>query len=98
MASSGPVTLPWDSTKVSNGPQTLKATVRDPSGAVGSTTISVNVQGNGPAPLTASFSSPAAGATVSGTVSVGMVASGGTAPYTYALTIDGAQVTSGASA
>src|SRR5438105_3835536 len=93
--SSGPVTLPWDSTKVSNGPQTLKATVRDPNGAVGSTTISVNVQNADG--LSASFTSPDPGATVSGTVSVGMAASGGTAPYTYTLTIDGTQVTSSGS-
>src|SRR5205807_1752845 len=93
--SSGPVTLPWDSTKVSTGPQTLKATVRDPNGAIGSTTVSVNVQNAGG--LSASFTSPAPGATVSGTVTVGMAASGGTAPYTYTLTIHGAQVASGAS-
>src|SRR5438132_12546335 len=47
--------------------------------------------------LTASFTSPTQGATVSGTVTVTMAASGGTAPYTYTLTIDGAQVASGAS-
>ncbi len=93
--SSGPVTLAWDSTKVSTGPQTLKATVRDPNGATGSTTILVNVQNAGG--LSASFTSPAPGATVSGTVTVGMAASGGTAPYTYTLAIDGTQVTSGAS-
>jgi hypothetical protein len=93
--SSGPVTLAWDSTKVSTGPQTLKATVRDPNGATGSTTILVNVQNAGG--LSASFTSPAPGATVSGAVTVGMAASGGTAPYTYTLAIDGTQVTSGAS-
>jgi len=93
--SSGPVTTPWDSTKVSTGMQTLKATVRDPSGAVGSTTISVNVQNSGG--LTASFTSPAEGATVTGTVTVTMAASGGTAPYTYTLTIDGTQVASSGS-
>src|SRR6267143_169041 len=93
--SSGPVTLAWDSTKVSTGPPPLKATVRDPNGATGSTTISVNVQNAGA--LSASFTSPAPGATVSGTVTVGMAASGGTAPYTYTLTIDGTQVASGAS-
>jgi hypothetical protein len=93
--SSGPVTLAWDSTKVSTGPQTLKATVRDPNGATGSTTISVNVQNAGG--LSASFTSPAPGATVSGTVTVGMAASGGTAPYTYTLTIDGTQVASSGS-
>src|SRR6267142_2798306 len=92
--SSGPVTLAWDSTKVSTGPQTLKATVRDPNGATGSTTILVNVQNAGG--LSASFTSPAPGATVSGTVTVGMAASSGTAPYTYTLTIDGGQVASGA--
>jgi hypothetical protein len=91
--SSGPVSIPWDSTRVANGPQTLKATVRDPGGTVGSTAIAVTVQNAGSA-LSAGFSTPAAGATVSGTVSVGMTASGGTAPYTYTLTIDGAQVAS----
>jgi hypothetical protein len=95
--SSGPVTLPWDSTKVANGTQPLKATVRDLAGAVGSITISVNVQNSGPGPLGASFSTPAQGATVSGTITVGMTASGGTAPYTYTLTIDGAQVASSGS-
>jgi galactose oxidase-like protein/glyoxal oxidase-like protein/PKD domain-containing protein/Big-like domain-containing protein len=54
------------------------------------------VPGSGPAPLTAGFAAPANGATVSGTISVSMTASGGTAPYTYTLTIDGAQVSSGA--
>src|SRR5207237_97090 len=92
---SGPVTLAWDSTKVSSGPQTLKATVRDPNGATGSTTVSVNVQNAGG--LSASFTAPAQGATVSGTVSVGMAASGGTAPDTYTLTIGGAQVASSGS-
>src|SRR5260370_4571601 len=93
--SSGPVTLAWDSTKVSTGPQTLKATVRDANGAIGSATISVNVQNAG-AP-SAAFTSPAQGATVSGTVAVGMAAGGGTAPYTYTLTIDGTHVASSGS-
>jgi Domain of unknown function (DUF1929)/Glyoxal oxidase N-terminus/PKD domain/Bacterial Ig domain/Galactose oxidase, central domain len=95
--SSGPVTIPWDSTRVTNGTQTLQATVRDPKGAVGSTAVSVNVQ-NGAMPLSAAFTSPAQGVTVSGTVSVGMAASGGSAPYTYTLSIDGAQVASSGSA
>ncbi|PYO19566.1 MAG: hypothetical protein DMD85_18160 [Candidatus Rokuibacteriota bacterium] len=92
--SNGPVTLAWDSRQVTNGIQTLKAMVTDSAGALGSTTVQVNVQNSGPGPLSAGFSSPASGATVSGTVSVGMVAGGGTAPYTYTLTIDGAQVVS----
>ena len=92
--SNGPVTLAWDSRQVTNGIQTLKAMVTDSAGALGSTTVQVNVQNSGPGPLSAGFSSPASGATVSGTVSVGMVAGGGTAPYTYTLTIDGTQVVS----
>src|SRR5438034_156986 len=92
--SNGPVTLAWDSRQVTSGIQTLKAMVTDSAGALGSTTVQVNVQNSGPGPLSAGFSSPASGATVSGTISVGMVAGGGTAPYTYTLTIDGAQVVS----
>jgi len=91
------VTLPWDSTRVANGTQTLVATVRDASGNSGSTTRAFNVQnaggGGGPAPLTASFTAPADGATVSGTVSVGMSETGarGT-PIFFTLTVDGGQV------
>src|SRR5260370_18511623 len=44
----------------------------------------------------ASFSGPGAGAMGSGTVAGGMSASGGTAPYTYTLTLDGSPLTSGA--
>src|SRR5262249_48310014 len=40
-----------------------------------------------PPPLAASITSPAAGATVAGTVTLGLAASGGTAPYTYRLTV-----------
>src|SRR5262249_58446298 len=71
-------------------------TVRDPKGAVGSTTISVNVQ-NAATSLSAAFTSPTQGATVSGTVSLAMAASGGSAPYTYTLSIDGTQVASSGS-
>jgi hypothetical protein len=95
--SSGPVSLAWNSTAVPNGTQTLTVTVRDSAGAVGSSNVPVNVQNAGSGGLTASFTTPAAGATVSGTVGVGMAASGGTAPYTYTLTIDGAQVASSTS-
>jgi len=91
------VTLPWDSTRVANGTQTLVATVRDASSNSGSTTRAFNVQnaggGGGPAPLVASFTSPAEGATVSGTVSVGMSQTGASGtPIAFTLTVDGAQV------
>jgi hypothetical protein len=85
------VTLPWDTTKTPNGAQTLVAQVRDASGNGGQFTRPVTVQ-NAINPPAASFTSPAAGTTVSGTVSVGLRAAGGTAPYTYRLTIDGTSV------
>ena len=99
--SNGPVTAAWNSMSVPNGAQTLTLTVRDSAGATGSFSVPITVQngtGGGGSTLAASFTTPAAGATVSGTVSVGMAASGGTAPYTYTLTIDGTQVASSGSA
>ena len=102
-ASTGPVSLPWSTSSVADGAQTLTASARDATGNTGVASIAITVANGGTPPppppaLTASFTSPAAGATVSGTVSVGMSASGGTAPYTYTLTIDGSQVASSASA
>jgi len=91
-SSTGPVSIPWDTTTVANGTQALTASARDATGNTGSTTNSVIVA-NGAVPLSASFTSPAAGATVSGTsVTIGMAASGGSPAYTYRLTIDGTQV------
>ena len=92
--STGPVSIPWDTTTVANGTQSLTATVRDATGNTGSTTNVITVQnGTPPTAPTPSFTSPAAGATVSGSaVSIGMAATGGTTPYTYRLTIDGTQV------
>jgi hypothetical protein len=88
------VTLPWITTNTPNGPQTLVVSVRDAGGKTGSASVSVIVQnGSGSTPpLTASFTSPAAGASVSGTVPIGLAAGGGTAPYTYRLSIDGSNV------
>src|SRR5205807_1532587 len=94
--SNGPISMPWITTGTPDGPTTLTASVRDPSNNTGTGSIPVTVQ-NGSSPRTARCAPPMYGATVSGSVTVGMTASGGTAPYTYTLTIDGTQVASGAS-
>jgi hypothetical protein len=49
-----------------------------------------------PAPLTAAFTTPAAGATVKGTITVTMSAAGGSAPYAYTLALDGTALVSSA--
>jgi len=85
------VTFAWDTTKTPSGPQTLVAQVRDAQNNAGQGTLPVTVK-NGAASLAAAFTSPAAGATVNGSVAVGLSATGGTGPYTYRLTIDGSQV------
>jgi len=97
------VTLPWDSTRVANGTQTLVATVTDAAGNRGTGTLSLNIQnaGGGPAPLTASFTAPTEGASVSGNVTVGMSETGASGtPIAFTLTVDGTQVfaTSGSAA
>jgi Domain of unknown function (DUF1929)/Glyoxal oxidase N-terminus/PKD domain/Bacterial Ig domain len=85
------VTLPWVTTGTPNGPRTLVVSARDAAGNTGSASVAVTVQ-NGASPLAAGFASPASGATVGGTVAVGLTASGGSQAYTYRLTIDGTQV------
>ena len=94
-SSRGPVSLPWETQKTPNGPQTLTATVRDSAGRTGTATVAVTVQnGTSPPPgaLTAAFTAPPEGATVSGTVTVGMSAGGGSPAYTYTFRVDGTQV------
>ena len=48
-----------------------------------------------PPPAAVTFSNPAANATVSGTTTVTMAATGGTGPYTFRLAVDGTQVYAG---
>jgi galactose oxidase-like protein/glyoxal oxidase-like protein/PKD domain-containing protein/Big-like domain-containing protein len=87
-------TLAWDTTRSPGGAQTLTAAVRDAAGRTGSASVNVTVQGGGgePAPLTAAFTSPTEGATVGGTVVVGLAASGGSPAYRYTLELDAVQV------
>ena len=81
----------WNTTTVGNGSHTLGLTVTDAGGASATASRTVTVS-NGGTPLSASFTSPAAGANVNGTVSVGLAAAGGTPAYTYRLAVDGTQV------
>jgi hypothetical protein len=98
-SSAGPVSLPYDTRGVPDGVQSLTANVRDAGGATGSQTVSITVRnGTTAPPLTASVTSPAAGATVSGVITVSAAGSGGTPPYSYGLNVDGARVASGPSA
>jgi hypothetical protein len=98
-ASNGPVSMPYDTKMVVDGTQPLVATVRDSSSNSGASTVNVSVK-NGivtsPTPvLTAAFISPASGATVSGSTTVGMSVSGSTAvSKTFRLAIDGTVVSS----
>ena len=99
--SSGPISLAWDTRGVPDGAQTVTATVRDSVGNVGVATRSVTISNGGTPTLAASFTSPAAGATVSGSVSVGISATGASStPIAFTLTVDGTQVfaTSGSAA
>src|SRR5438105_89513 len=96
LTSGGATTYSWSTTTASNGGHTLGLTVRDNIGATATASRTVTVQ-NGAA-LSAAITAPANGATVSGPVTVTAAAAGGTSPYTYAFSVDGTQVASGAAA
>jgi hypothetical protein len=89
-----PISLDWDSRLTSDGVKTLTVSARDGAGRTGSVSLSVTVaNGSTPPPaLTARFTSPPNGATVSGNVTVGMAVSGASGvSNTFRLTIDGTQ-------
>jgi Bacterial Ig domain/Beta-propeller repeat len=89
--SDGPVSLPWATTGGANGRRTVTVGVRDAAGNTGSATLTLEVQNAGQ--LAAAITSPAAGGTVSGVVTVGMAASNASGtPITFTLTVDGGQV------
>ncbi|HET7340911.1 MAG TPA: Ig-like domain-containing protein [Methylomirabilota bacterium] len=92
-SSTGPVSIPWATTAVPDGAQALTVSAKDATGNTGSGSVNVTVK-NGtttPPALTTSFTSPAAGATVSGTTTVALTASGGSGTGdTYKLAIDAA--------
>jgi hypothetical protein len=81
----------WNTTTATNGSHTLTLTMTDGAGRSATASESVTVS-NSTASLAASFTSPANGATVSGTVTVGMADSGASGASTFALAIDGTNV------
>jgi hypothetical protein len=95
--STGPVSIPWDTATVANGSQVLTASVRDSGGRTGSAKVTVTLKNAVVSPLTAGITSPAAAATVKGTVTVALTSSGGTGTRTYRLALDGALVATSAS-
>lgn len=81
-------TFTYDTRSLTNGSHTIEMLVTDGAGLTASATRTVNVSN-----VQASFTSPAAGATVGGTVSVGMAASGATgSSTTFTLAVDGTTV------
>jgi hypothetical protein len=92
----------WNTAGVANGSHSLSLTVQDSAGGSATATLSLTVANT--VPITAAFTSPAAGATVSGSTTVGMSTTGGATATsrTYRLSVDGTvvstQTVSGASA
>ena len=78
-------TFSWDTKTVANGTKTLTATATDSSGKSASASRTVTVSNTTSSGLTASFTSPAAGATVGGTVTIKMAAGGATGSTTFTL-------------
>ena len=99
----------WDTTATANGSRTLTATVTM-NGQTATATLPVTVNNAGATPppppptpaLTASFTAPASGATLSGTIAIGLASSGASGSSTFALAVDGTvvstQTVAGASA
>jgi hypothetical protein len=87
------VVMSWDSRRVGNGSRTLVATVADGSDASGTGSRAFNVQNaGGGGSLTAAFTGPASGATVSGPVTIGMSQTGASGtPSTFTLAVDSSQ-------
>jgi Big-like domain-containing protein len=87
----------WDTSRVANGSRTLTATLNVHDETV-TATLPVTVSNETapppppPAPLGVAFTTPAAGAVVSGVTTIGMAASGASGPSTFTLVVDGTVV------
>ncbi len=96
--SAGTASASWNTRTVANGKHSVSFVVRDPesNAVIAGIAFPVIVSNTTPTALTASMTSPAAGATVSGVQPIGMAVSGA-APgtTTFTLRVDGTQVFSG---
>ncbi len=97
--SSGPVTIPWNTRSVADGSRALTATVRDPAGKTGSTSVTVTVRNSTaatPPPagaLSVAITQPQNTRIVNGTTSVVVWAEGTNgASNTFTLAVDGVTV------
>src|SRR5437660_1254481 len=75
----------WDTSTVAPGAHTLNLTAQDSAGHTANATLHVVVAG----PLTASFTTPGEGTTVSGSVPVGLSETSGTGTITWTVRLDG---------
>jgi len=86
-----PFAFSWDTSSLTDGPQTLKATAYDAAGNVTSASISVTVGNDTTAP-TVSISNPTTGAKVSGSVGITVGATDNKQVSKISLLIDGKEV------
>ena len=85
----------WDTTRVANGSRTLTA-ILNVNGETVTATLPVTVSNETapppPAPLGVAFTTPTAGAVVSGLATIGMASSGASGSSTFKLAVDGTVV------
>lgn len=87
-----PYSTAWNSTSVSNGAYTVQATAVDTIGQTASDSLSINVNNVTDMPPTVSITSPAAGSSVSGTVSIAATATDDLGVASVKFYIDGTLV------
>ncbi len=90
---SSPYTISWDTTTAGNGSHILTAVVTDSAGQRGTSAgVAVTTSNAGPAAPTVSITSPAGGATVTGTTTVTATAGSSAMPVSVQFQLDGANL------
>ena len=87
-----PYSASWDTTKASNGSHVLTATATDTSNHQASANVSITVNNTSTPPATVSITSPASGATISGTIAVSATASAAAGVSSVQFLLDGANL------